>query len=328
MLRRDVFKLIAGAASAWPLAAYAQRPPLPVIGFLHSQSPGPYDHLVGAFFQGLKSMGFVEGQNVAVEYRWAEGQFDRLPSLAADLVERNVRLIAALGGSNPPLAAKKTTTTVPIVFSSGEVDPVESGLVVSLGRPGGNVTGVSPMTGLLLGKRLEQLREIAPRARLVGFLSNPNNPNSAASSREVHDAARALGLELYAQNASSDADFDTAFQAFNQRRVGAVFVGSDTLFMARRRQLVDLAARYALPASYYSREFVAAGGLISYAASFVDAYRLAGVYSGRILKGEKPSDLPVVQSVKFELVINLKTAKALGLTVPVTLQAIADEVIE
>ena len=244
----------------------------------------------------------MEGQNLAVEYRWAEGQFDRLPSLAADLVRRDVRLIAALGGSTSPLAAKKATATIPIVFSSGEIDPVKSGLVVSLNRPGGNVTGVSPMTGVLLAKRLELLREITPRAGLVGYLLNSSNPNSESQSRDVHEAARALGLELHAQSASSDPDFETAFEAFSRRRVGALFVGNDPFFLARRQQIVALAARYSLPASYFSREFVAGGGLMSYAASFVDGYRLAGLYSGRILKGEKPSDLPVVQSVKFELV--------------------------
>jgi putative tryptophan/tyrosine transport system substrate-binding protein len=328
MRRRDFMTLLGGAAASWPLAARAQQPAIPVIGFLHSASPGPFAHLVAAYRQGLKDMGYVEGQNLTVEYRWAEGQFDRLPALAGDLVQRDVRLIAALGGSTSPLAAKKATATIPIVFSSGEIDPVKSGLVVSLNRPGGNVTGVSPMTGVLLAKRLELLREITPDASLVGYLSNSSNPNSESQSRDMHEAARALGLELHAQSASSDPDFETAFEAFSQRRVGALFVGNDPFFLARRQQIVALAARYSLPASYFSREFVAGGGLMSYAASFVDGYRLAGLYSGRILKGEKPSDLPVVQSVKFELVINLKTAKALGLDVPATVLARADEVIE
>jgi putative tryptophan/tyrosine transport system substrate-binding protein len=246
----------------------------------------------------------------------------------SDLVRRDVRLIAALGGSTSPLAAKKATGTIPIVFSSGEIDPVKSGLVASLNRPGGNVTGVSPMTGMLLAKRLELLREMAPRAVVMGYLLNSSNPNSESQSRDVHAAARALGLELQTMSASAERDFEMAFEAFSQRRVEAVFVSNDPFFFARRQQIVALAARYSLPASYYTREFVAAGGLMSYAASFVDAYRLAGVYSGRILKGEKSSDLPVVQSVKFELVINLKTAKALGLDVPPTLLARADEVIE
>jgi putative ABC transport system substrate-binding protein len=328
MRRRDFITVLGWTAATWPLAAPAQQPATPVIGFLHSASPTPFAHLVAAYRQGLKDTGYVEGQNLTVEYRWAEGQFDRLPSLAADLVRRDVRLIAALGGSTSPLAAKKATATIPIVFSSGELDPIKSGLVVSLNRPGGNVTGVSPMTGELLAKRLGLLREIAPRAGLVGYLLNSSNPNSEGQSRDVHEAARALGLELHARSASSDPDFETAFEAFSQHRVGALFVGNDPFFLARRQQIVALAARYSLPASYFSREFAANGGLISYAASFVDGYRLAGVYSGRILKGEKPSDLPVVQSVKFELVINLKTAKSLGLEVPATVLALADEVIE
>ena len=326
MRRRDFIGVLGGAAA---LAARRRRATagMPVIGFLHSASPGPFAHLVAAYRQGLKDTGYVEGQNLAVEYRWAEGHFDRLPSLAADLVRRDVRLIAAFGGSTSPLAAKKATATIPIVFSSGEIDPVKSGLVVSLNRPGGNVTGVSPMTGVLLAKRLELLREITPRAGLVGYLLNSSNPNSESQSRDVHEAARALGLELHAQSASSDPDFETAFEAFSRHRVGALFVGNDPFFLARRQQIVALVARYSLPASYFSREFVAGGGLMSYAASFVDGYRLAGLYSGRILRGEKPSDLPVVQSVKFELVSTSNRAE-FGLEIPPTLLARADEVIE
>jgi putative tryptophan/tyrosine transport system substrate-binding protein len=328
MKRRDFITLLGGAAAMGPLAARAQQQPaMPVIGFLHAASPQPYAHLVDAFRQGLKEMGYIEGENLTIEYRWAEGRFDRLPALAADLVQRHVRLIAALGGSAPPLAAQRTTATIPIVFSSGEVDPVKSGLVASLNRPGGNVTGVSPMTGLLTAKRLEQLHEMVPNA-VIGYLANSDNPNFATHSSDVHEAARVLGLALHAQSVSSDRDFESAFDALVQRGIGALLVGVDPFFFARREQIIALAARHSLPASYSSREFVAAGGLISYAASFVDGYRLAGIYSSRILHGEKPADLPVVQSVKFELAINLNTAKALRLTVPPTLLARVDEVIE
>jgi putative tryptophan/tyrosine transport system substrate-binding protein len=329
MKRRDFIALVGGAA-AWPVAARAQQPalPVPVIGFLHAAAPQPYAHLVHAYRRGLNEMGYVEGQNLTIEYRWAEGRFDRLPALAADLVERHVRLIAALGGSAPPLAAQRTTATIPIVFSSGEVDPVKSGLVVSLNRPGGNVTGVSPMTGLLTAKRLEQLHEMVPNAAVIGYLANSDNPNFATHLNDVHEAARVLGLALYAQSINTDRDFESAFDGLVQRGIGALLVGVDPFFFARREQIIALTARHSLPASYPSREFVAAGGLISYAASFVDGYRHAGIYSGRILNGEKPADLPVVQSVKFELAINFRTAKALGIEIPASLLARADEVIE
>ena len=311
----------------WPLA-HAQQSAMPVIGYLHTGSPTPYAHLTASFRQGLKEAGYIEGQNVTIEYRWAEGRFDRLPALAADLVQREVAVIAALGGSTSPLAAKKLTSSIPIVFSSGEVDPVKSGLVVSLNRPGGNVTGVNPMTGSLSAKRLELLHEIVPNAAVIGYLVNSRNPTSEVNAKEVHDTARVLGLQLYDQSASTEQDIDTAFTRFTERGIGALFVGPDPFFLLRAEKIVALAARYELPASYYTQEFVAAGGLISYAASFVDAYRLAGNYCGRILKGEKPADLPVVQSVKIELAINLKTAKALGLSVPQSLLVTADEVIE
>jgi putative ABC transport system substrate-binding protein len=326
--RRQFISVLGGTVVAWSRAARAQQPTMPVIGYLHTASPGPYAQLTAAFLQGLKEAGYIESQNVSIEYRWAEGQFERLPGLAADLVQRQVAVIAALGGSASPLAAKQVTSSIPIVFSSGEVDPVKSGLVVSLNRPGGNVTGVNPMTGALSAKRLELLHQMVPSATAIGYLINASNPNSENQAKDVHDAARSLGLKLYDYSASTEQELNAAFTVFAERGVGALFVGNDPVFMARREQIIALATRNALPASYYSREFVASGGLTSYAASFVDAYRLAGSYCGRILKGEKPADMPVVQSVKLELVINLKAAKALGLTVPQALLVAADEVIE
>jgi putative tryptophan/tyrosine transport system substrate-binding protein len=263
-----------------------------------------------------------------IEYRWAEGQFDRLPSLAADLVQHKVAVIAALGGSTSPLAAQRVTSSIPIVFSSGEVDPIKSGLVASLNRPGGNVTGVSPMTGTIAAKRMELLHLLVPKATLVGYLANPNNPLIATTRDEVYVAAGGLGLQLHAVEAGTERQIEEAFTDLAQQGVGALFVGGDSFFFAQRNQIVALAAHYAVPASYYAREFVAVGGLMSYVASFADAYRQAGNYAGRILKGENPADLPVVQSVKFELVINIKTAKSLNLEVPPTLLALADEVIE
>jgi ABC-type uncharacterized transport system substrate-binding protein len=326
--RREFLSAVGGAAVTWPLVARAQQTALPVIGYLHIASPAPYAQLTTAFLQGLKEAGYIEGQNVSIEYRWAEGQFERLPALAADLIQRQVAVIAALGGSTAPLAAKKLTSSIPIVFSSGEVDPVKSGLVISLNRPGGNVTGVNPMTGMLSAKRLELLHQLVPNVTSTGYLINSSNPNSENQTKDIRDAARSLGLQMYDQSASTEQELDAAFTSFADRRVGALFVAADPVFMARREQIIALAARQGLPASYYSREFVASGGLTSYAASLVDAYRLAGSYCGRILKGEKPADLPVVQSVKLELVINLKTAKALGIIVPQSLLATADEVIE
>ena len=328
MRRRDFITLAGNAISAWPFAARAQQRGKPAIGFLHTASPDPYARLVEAYLQGLKETGYVDGQNVTIEYRWAEGHFDRLPELADELIRDHVALIAALGGSSSTLAAKKATSTIPIVFSSGEVDPVKSGLVASLNKPGGNVTGINPMTSSLTAKRLGLLHEVAPQAKVIGYLKNLTNPNSETQSSEVQEAASSLGVQLYSVDASADRDFESAFAEFHQKQVGALFVAADPFFFAYRDQIVGLAARYDLPASYYTREFVTVGGLISYAASFVDAYRLAGNYSGRILNGEKPADLPVVQSVKFDLAVNLKTAKSLGLAVPQALLVSADEVIE
>lgn len=326
--RRQFISALGGAVVARPLRAQAQQHTMPVLGYLHTGSPGSYAQLTASFLQGLKEIGYVEGQNVSIEYRWAEGQFDRLPALAEDLIQRHVAVIAALGGSNPPLVAQKLTSSIPIVFSSGEVDPVKSGLVISLNRPGGNVTGVNPMTGALAAKRLELLHEIVPNAVVIGYLANSRNPASQAAEKDAHDAARVLGIQLYDLGASTEQEIDAAFANFAERGVGAIFVSQDPYFFVRREQLVELAARHRLPASYNTHEFVTAGGLMSYAASFTDAYRLAGTYCGRILKGEKPADLPVVQSVKINLAISLKAAKALGLTVPQSLLATADEVIE
>jgi putative ABC transport system substrate-binding protein len=323
-MRRRQFIMLIGGASAWPFVARAQ---LPVIGFLNGQSPTSYASYVDAFRQALDAAGFVEGRNVTIEYRWAEGQYDRLPALATDLVRRSVAVLLATGTTRAALAAKSATATIPIVFTTAG-DPVREGLVETLNRPGGNITGVSFQNTETGSKRLELLREIVPSATLVGYLINPANPNTDAEIADVLKAAPVLGRQVQAVNASSEREIDKAFATFVQQKVGAVIVGSDALFVAHRKQLAELAARYALPAIYVLPEEAAAGGLISYGASQTDAYRQAGVYTGRILKGEKPADLPVMLPTKFELVINLKTAKALGLTIPPSLLARADEVIE
>ncbi len=322
--RREFITLL-GGATAWPLAARAQQPRMPVVGFLRSTSPSDSTPLVTAFRQGLNEVGFVEGRNVAIEFRYAEGHNDRLPGLLADLIRRPVTVI--VGNSPAARAAKAATTTVPIVFAYGG-DPVRDGLVASLNRPGGNVTGVVFIAGVLGAKRLELLRQLLPKATTIAVLVNPNTPDTEAERSDVQAAAQALGQQLIILDASSDRDIETAFATFVQRGAGALLVGTGTFTFSNRERLVAIAARHALPASYAGREFVSTGGLMSYAASIPDAYRQVGIYAGRILKGENPADLPVMRSTKFEFVLNLKTAKTLGLDIPPALLALADEVIE
>jgi putative ABC transport system substrate-binding protein len=320
--RRAVIKLLGGAA-AWPLEARAQQP---VIGFLHPASADTSAYRLRAFRQGLKDTGYVEGENVAIEYRWADNQIDRLPTLAAELVSRRVAVIVTTAGG--PFAAKAATTTIPIVFLVAE-DPVRLGLVVSLARPGGNLTGINFLNTEVTAKRLELLRELVPAATRVAVLLNPNGPpDTQTTLREMEPAARAMGMQILALNASTSREINSAFATFERERPDALFVAPDPFFLSRRLQLAIQAARHAIPATFPSREFAEAGGLMSYGTNFVDTYRQVGVYAGRILKGVKPSDLPVVQSSKFELVINAETARAFGLTVSDKLLATADEVIE
>jgi ABC-type uncharacterized transport system substrate-binding protein len=326
-VKRREFILIVGGAAAWPLAARAQQPAMPVIGFLNAASAGPFRQQIAAFREGLKESGFVEGQNVAVEYRWAEGQYDRLPALAADLVRRQVSVIVGGGGAPAVLAAKAATTTIPIVFSAGG-DPVGLGFVASLNRPGGDITGVYHFTTGLEAKRLGLLHEMVPKAATIAVLVNPNYSEAENQLRDVQEAAVRLGVQIVVVRANAESDFDAAFSTVVQQWSGALLVCASPFFNGRRGQLVLLAARHAVPAIYEWREFAEAGGLRSYGTSLSDAYRQAAVYAGRILKGAKPADLPIVQSTKFEFVINLNTAKALGLTIPPGLLAIADEVIE
>jgi putative tryptophan/tyrosine transport system substrate-binding protein len=326
MERRKFIALLSGAAT-WPLAARAQQSAMPVIGSLSGRSPQEAKIVIAAFHRGLAEMGYVEGKNVAIEYRWAEGHYERLPALATELASRHVTAIAATGGSVSALAAKAVTTTIPIVFSSGG-DAVKLGLVASLNRPGGNVTGVNLIFGALGVKRLELLREAIPGAAALAMLVNPNYPSAADEVAGVQAAARDLGLQIAVLNAPAESDFEPAFARLAQQNIAGLLVTDDPFLQSRREQLTQLAARHAIPAIYFSRDFCDAGGLISYGPNLNDAYRLVGVYVGRILMGEKPADLPVIQPTKFELVINLKTATALGLTVPPTLLVRADEVIE
>jgi putative ABC transport system substrate-binding protein len=317
--------LALGGAAAWPLAARAQQPGVPVVGFLRSTSLADVTHFVTAFRQGLKEAGFVEGQNVAIEFRSAEGRHDRLPALLAELIGRQVAVIVA----NTPsaLAAKAATTTVPIVFGTGS-DPVRDGLVTSLNRPGGNITGIVFISSLLGAKRLELLRQLAPKAKTIAMLVHPNSPNTEAERRDVQAAAATIGQQLLVLDVNNARDIETAFATFVERGAAALLVGSGAFLNSNRERIIGLAARHALPASYSLREFAAEGGLMSYGASVTDAYRQVGIYAGRILKGEKPADMPVQQATKIELTVNLKTAKALGLTMPQSLLQQADKVIE
>jgi putative ABC transport system substrate-binding protein len=325
MRRRAFITLLGGAAATWPLGARAQQPAMPVIGFLGGESPDVYADRLRGFRQGLSEAGYAEGRNVAVEYRWAEGRNDRLPALAAELVHRNVNVIVTGGGFSAAKAAQVASTTIPIVFQVGG-DPVQTGLVASLNRPGGNLTGVNSLNGELGPKQLELLHEIVPAASDLALLINPTNPGNTAITLEA--AARTLGLRVHVLHASSERDFDAVFATLSRLRAGGLVIGADPFLQSRSGQLASLALHNVLPAIAQLRDFVAAGGAMSYGGSITEQLRLVGVYTGRILKGEKPADLPVQQSTKVELIINLKTAKALGLTVPLALQASADELID
>jgi putative ABC transport system substrate-binding protein len=327
MRRREFITLLGGAAAVWPLAARAQQPAMPVIGFMSARSPEDSAYLVAAFRRGLGEGGFVEGQNVALEFRWAHGQYDRLPELAAELVSRRVAVLVAVGGNPSPAAAKQATSTIPIVFGIAD-DPVKTGLVESWNRPGGNVTGITLMTALMEPKRLGLLRELVPGVALIGVLLNPAFPPAARQLQELEQAAHTIGQPIVITRASTDEELDAAFGVLVHERVGALLVAADPYFDTRRDRIVELSARHRLPAIYQFREYAVAGGLLSYGVSITDGYRQFGVYAASILKGTKPADLPVQQVVKFELVINMKTAKTLDVTISDNLLSLADEVIE
>jgi putative ABC transport system substrate-binding protein len=325
MKRRELLTLAGAAAVAYPLAVRAQQAQSPVIGFLHSGSPGPFASLVAAFRDGLREAGYVAGQNVLVDFRWAEGQYDLVPEMAAELARRQVALIVAGGGAAPALAVKAVTRTIPIIFISGG-DPLRLGLVARLDRPGGNVTGVNLVTAAMSGHRLGLLRELVPGATLIAVLLNTSNPTAATQLTEFQEAARSIGQPIHITKATSERELDAAFASFSELRPDALLVSADPFFYSRRNQIVRLAGRQALPALYEQREFALAGGLMSYGTSLAHGYRQAGIYAGQILAGAAPAELPVIQSAKFELVINLKTAKALGLTVPQSLLSNAEAI--
>jgi putative ABC transport system substrate-binding protein len=327
MQRREFITLLGGAAAAWPITARAQQSALPVIGLLHSGSAATFGRLVTAFREGLRRNGYVESQNILIEQRWADGHYDRLPALAADLVQRRVAVIATMGGEGPAIAAKAATTSIPVTFVLGS-DPVQLGLVASLNRPGSNITGIVQFTTALESKRLGLLHEMITKVDTIAVLVNPTRSIADAQLAEVREATARLGVKVIILRAKSEAEFEDAFAPLAKQRIGALLVAADPFFFSVRRQLVTLVARHKVPAMYEWRDFPDAGGLMSYGTDLADAYRQNGIYVGRILKGEKPADLPVQQSTKFELVINLKTAKALGLTVPPQIVARADEVIE
>lgn len=327
MRRREFITLLGGAAMAWPLAARGQQSAMPVIGILNSGAAAPFAPMMAAFDRGLSEQGYVVGRNVKAELRWADGRYEKLPELAADLARLPVDVLASPGGDVATVASMAATKTIPVVFMVGR-DPVKAGFVANLNRPGGNATGLNILTSALAAKRLELLRDLVPDVNLIGVLFNPNNPNAATDPQDLRDAAATLGLQLFFLQASTPDEISTAFSSFAAQRLKAVLVNTDPYYLSRRDQLAELAARYSLPTIYSLREHVTAGGLISYGANLIDAYRLLGGFAGRILRGGKPAEMPVEQPTKYELMINLKTAKALGLVVPPHLLVAADEVIE